>query len=187
MEFSNEQKLIVALLTEIHSELNIQDGLDPEFIQRAVNGNQSWALGWKYPGIFEETDEDPRAVKFVADVLDMWSLLESSFNSLDDDARRVVADAAGPFGRSVEFPGFDGNNESEYLSIARIFVEDLDRWSEFKGRILNAHMRTVDGYERMLEVFEEIRTAKMNDGDYGVLNAEELGRVLSERTHPSNR
>lgn len=187
MEFSNEQKLIVALLTEIHSELNIQDGLNPEFIQRAVNGDHGWALGWKYPGLFEETGEDPQAVKFVADVLDMWSFLETSFNALDDNGRQALADAAEPFGRQVAFPGFDGNNESEYLSIARIFVEDLDRWTEFEGRILNAHMRTVDGYQRMLEVFGEIRTAKMNEGDYEVLNAEELGRVLSERVHPSNR
>lgn len=187
MEFSNQQKLIVALLTEIHAGLEIEDGLNPEFVQRAVNGNQGWALSWKYPGLFEETEEDPQTVKFVADVLEMWSLLEISFNALDESGREVLAAAAGPFGAQVEFPGFDGNNESDYLSIARIFVEDLDRWSEFEGRIRNSHMRTVDGYERMLNVFEEIRTAKMNAGDYGVLDAEELGRVLSERTHPSNR
>ncbi|WP_192938583.1 YfbU family protein [Pseudomonas putida] len=187
MEFSNQQKLIVALLTEIHARLNIEDGLDPEFIQRTVNGGQGWALTWKYPGLFEEAEEDPQTVKFVADVLEMWSALETSFNALDETGRESLQSVAGPFGTRVEFPGFDGNNETEHLSIARIFVEDLDRWSEFQGRIRNAHMRTVDGYERMLEVFEEIRTEKMNNGDYGALDAEELGRILTERTHPSYR
>lgn len=187
MEFSNQQKLIVALLTEIHAGLEIEDGLNPEFIQRAVNGNQGWALAWKYPGLFEESEEDPQTVKFVADVLEMWSFLEISFNALDETGREALALAAGPFGARVEFPGFDGNNESEYLAIARIFVEDLDRWSEFEGRIRNSHMRTIDGYERMLNVFEEIRKEKNSSGDYGVLDAEELGKVLSERTHPLNR
>lgn len=187
MEFSNEQKLIIALLTEIHSKLDIRDGLDAEFVQKSVRDNQGWALGWRYPGLFEETDEDPHQVQFVADVLDMWSVLETSYAALDKADRNLLAKSADPFGKNVIFPGFDGNNESEYLSIARTFVDDLDRWSEFNGRIVNAHMRTVESYQRMLAVFEVIRKQKMSNGDYGSFDVEELSKVLSERTHPTHR
>lgn len=187
MEFSNEQKLIIALLTEIHSKLDIQDGLDAEFVQKAVSENQGWALGWRYPGLFEETADDPHQVKFVADVLDMWSRLETSYDALDESGRASLAESAAPFGKNVRFPGFDGNNESEYLAIARMFVDHLDRWSEFDGRIVNAHMHTVEGYQRMLEVFERIQKHKMSNGDYGSLDVEELSEVLSERTHPEHR
>lgn len=186
MEFSNQQKLIVTLLTDLHSHLKIQSDIDPDFVQRVVTSGHGWALGWKYPGLFEESGESPESVGYVADVLEMWSLLEDSFEALDVEGRKALADAADPFGKDVKFPGFDGNNEHEYLSIARIFVGDLDRWSEFTDRIVNSHMRTTDGYRRMLAVFDEIRSSKMNDHDYGLFSVEELAEVLNGRRHPSN-
>ncbi|EIK96061.1 hypothetical protein PMM47T1_13915 [Pseudomonas sp. M47T1] len=187
MEFSNEQKLIVTLLTEIHSKLEIEDGLDPDFVQRAVVNNQGWALEWKYPGVFEETHSDPQEVRFVGDVLEMWSRLEMSFNALDAAGRADLVAAVPHFGGNVSFPGFDGNNEHEYLAIAKIFVDDLERWTEFSGRILNSHMRTADAYLRMLGVFEDIVSRNSSNGNYGPLSVEELTQVLRERTHPENR
>jgi uncharacterized protein YfbU (UPF0304 family) len=151
-----------------------------------VTEGQGWALKWKYPGLFDDTGEDPENVKYVADVLEMWSLLESSFEELDVEGRKALSEAADPFGKDVKFPGFDGNNEHEYLSIARILVGGLDRWSEFTGRIVNSHMRTTDGYRRMLAVFDEIRSSKMNDHDYGLFSVEELAEVLNGRRHPSH-
>ncbi|WP_323158254.1 YfbU family protein [Pseudomonas viridiflava] len=186
MEFTNEQKLIISLLTDIHAKLAIEDSLDPDFVQRMVSSGQGWALEWKYPGLFEESNDDPENVKYVADVLEMWSALEDSFKALDANGRKVLSETAGPFGRDVKFPGFDGNNEHELLSIARIFVDDLDRWSEFSGRVNNSHMRTTDGYRRMLAAFKDIRAGKLSDNDYGLLGAEHLGEVLSGRRHPEN-
>lgn len=187
MEFTNEQKLIVALLTDIHEKLEIKDSFDPEFVRRMVLRGHGWALEWKYPGVFDEAEGTPEAVTLVCDVLDMWSVLERSFEALDDNQRQALSEAAGDFGRDVRFPGFDGNNESEYLSIARILVEDLDRWDEFAGRIDNAHMRTVDGYQRMLPVFEGARDRKLDSGDFTGLDVEELAQVLIERRRPENR
>lgn len=186
MEFTNQQKLIITLLTDIHAKLEIEDSLDPDFVQRMVAGGQGWALEWKYPGVFEESSEDPESVKYVSEVLEMWSVLESSFNAFDAQELKVLAGAADPFGKDVKFPGFDGNNEGQYLSIARIFVNDLGLWSEFTGRVPNSHMHTTDGYRRMLGVFEEIRSSKFSDHDYGLLGVEDLAQVLQERRHPSN-
>ncbi|MFJ3154950.1 YfbU family protein [Pseudomonas protegens] len=187
MEFTNEQKLIITLLTDIHAKLEINDSFDPDFVQRMVMRGHGWALEWKYPGVFHESEDTPEAVTLVCGVLEMWSVLERSFEALDDNQRQALSEAAGAFGRDVRFPGFDGNNESEYLSIAHILVEDLDRWDEFAGRINNAHMRTIDGYQRMLPVFEEIRDRKLDSGDFTGLDVEELAQVLSERRHPENR
>ncbi|OWQ35586.1 YfbU family protein [Pseudomonas sp. DrBHI1] len=187
MEFTNEQKLIITLLTDIHAKLEIEDSLDPMLVQRMVSEGQGWALEWKYPGMFEESGETPTAVVFVCEVLEMWSVLEGSFEALDDNQRQALSEAAGVFGRNVRFPGFDGNNEGEYLSIAHILVEDLERWSEFQGRIDNAHMPTIDGYERMLPVFDAIRDRKLDDGNFNGLDVEELAQILNERTHPENR
>ncbi|MEB0308342.1 YfbU family protein [Pseudomonas sp. 10B1] len=186
MEFTNQQKLILTLLTDIHAKLQISNSVDPDFIRRAVNEGQGWALAWKYPGLFEESDDDPEDVRYVADVLEMWSALEDSFNALNMEGRGQLAAAADPFGNDVKFPGFDGNNESQLLAIAQIFVSDLERWSEFSGRINNSHMRTTDGYKRMLAVFDEIRTNKLHNHDYNLFGVEELAQVLNGRRHPSN-
>lgn len=186
MEFSNQQKLIITLLTDIHAKLAITDSVDPDFVQRMVTGGQGWALSWKYPGIFEESGEDPESVKYVADVLEMWSALEDSFNALDESGRKALAEAAETFGKDVKFPGFDGNNEHEYLSIARILVNDLDRWSEFTGRIPNSHMHTTDGYRRMLSVFDEVRSSKFSNHNYGLFGVDDLAQVLQGRRHPSS-
>ncbi|WP_052721941.1 YfbU family protein [Pseudomonas synxantha] len=185
MEFSNQQKLIITLLTDIHSHLEIESDIDPDFVQRMVSSGQGWALGWKYPGLFEDLGDDPEGVKYVADVLEMWSVLEESFKNLDAAGLKALADTSPHSGKDVKFPGFDGNNEHRYLHIARIFVEDLDRWSEFTGRIVNSHMPTTDGYRRMLEVFDEIRSNKMSNSDYGLFGVEALAKVLNGWRHPS--
>lgn len=44
MEFSNPQKLIVTLLTDIHQALDIKNSVDPLLVQRVVNSDRGWAL-----------------------------------------------------------------------------------------------------------------------------------------------
>lgn len=48
----------------------------------------------------------------------------------------------------VKFQGFDANNESEYLSFARFFTADGDRFSEIQ--IFNSHCPTLARYRKML-------------------------------------
>lgn len=181
MEFTNQQKLIIGLLTDIHEKLAIEDSFDADFVRRAVAEDQGWALGWRYPGTFDETNDDPQEVNYVADVLEMWSVLEDSFEALDATQRKQLAEVANPFGRDVRFPGFDGNNEHELLSIAKIFVNDLDRWSEFKGRVNNSHMPTTDRYQRMITEFKAIREQKSRSHDYSLLDVNQLSQVLNSQ------
>lgn len=181
MEFDNQQKLIITLLTDIHAKLAIQDSLDPDFVQRMVCSGHGWALEWKYPGTFAGSGNDPEEVQYVADVLEMWSTLEESFKALDAEGQKTLSDTAGLSGRNVKFPGFDGNNEHELLSIAKIFVDDLEQWSEFSGRVNNSHMRTTDRYHRMLADFKDIRAGKLSGNDSSLLGAKHLGEVLGSR------
>lgn len=181
MKFSNQQKLIVTLLTEIHAKLEIADGLDPEFVQRMVAGGYGWALSWKYPGVFTVSGDMPEAVKYVEDVLDMWAVLEMSFASLDLIERKMLDDATDPFTKELSFPGFDYIDEYEYLSIAKILIDDLNRWSEFKDRIANTHMHTSDGYLRMLSIFNEVRARRVKSRNYGLLGVQSLAEILNAR------
>ena len=100
-----------------------------------VSSGNTWALEWKYPGVFQESGKAPAEVGFVADVLTMWERLEYLVGELDARETAELEEKAGPFGRQVSFPGFDGNNEADLLSIFGIFVEHLGRWQCFKGRV----------------------------------------------------
>jgi uncharacterized protein YfbU (UPF0304 family) len=94
------------------------------------------------------------------------------------DHKRLATEAA-PFGEHVQFPGFDGNNESEHLGIARFLINDLDRFSRFREghRDLNSHFPALEGYGRMLQVFEPIRKTLVGRG----LSVDELVSILNSR------
>lgn len=54
------------------------------------------------------------------------------------------------------FPGFDGNNESEYLSFCRFLIEKQGKFQEqtkyfLQTDRLNSHCAMLDKYKRMLE------------------------------------
>lgn len=183
MEFSDEQKLIITLLTDIHAKLEIKDSVDPLFVQRMVNEDQAWALGWAYPGLYERV-ETPAHVKFVADVLEMWEVLEREFSALSADEKQRLIELAPVFGRDVTFQGFDGNHEYRERSIAHILINDLGRWTMFEGRDLNSHMSSIEGYQRMLQAYERLPDESKYERS---LSVEEIASVVNERTHPSNR
>jgi uncharacterized protein YfbU (UPF0304 family) len=69
----------------------------------------------------------------------------------------MVAKDAKPFGEEVVFPGFDGNNETEHLSIAKFMIDKLNRFPMFKDRGLNSHFPMLEIYRNMLEGFEPMR------------------------------
>jgi len=105
----------------------------------------------------------------------MWELLEYSYNQLQPaDKARVKAEAK-PSGHDIRFRGFDGNNETEYMAVAGVLINHLDRFSIFKGRDLNSHMPSLETYKRMFEVYSPIRRSH----SLGMLNAEQIIEILN--------
>jgi uncharacterized protein len=97
-------------------------------------------------------------VREVCNYLDMWGCLELSWSRLSEEEKEKIAVDAEPFGTDVSFPGFDGNNEGEYMNVARFLVDDLQRFSSFKGRgDLNSHSQSIETYARMYQVFGAMR------------------------------
>lgn len=129
------------------------------------------------PGLFHEHEDDARDVRFVVNVLDMWSFLEAGYGKLTKKDRDQLQVDIGPLGRHVKFMGFDGNNETELMSIARFLINEMNRFTGFKGRDLNSHVPTVSTYRQMYAAFEPIR--KTLDG--GQLSAAQLTKILQAR------
>jgi uncharacterized protein len=182
VKLTNPEKLTLMMLAEIHEALKIKDGVDTKFLKSAIYSGNTWALPWEMSGLLHSEDgETPPEVKEVLDILDMWEFLEEAHGNFDTEDRKKVEVEAEPFGANVKFPGFDGNNETNLLGIARFLVEDMGRFSRFKGRVLNSHMPSVDVYRRMLTAYTPIREALDAKG----MTADEVIRVLKAKRHPS--
>ena len=183
MRLTDGEKLIVLMLTDLYEKLGVEGEIQPEFIKSAIFNDHLWAVPWKYSGIPFERSDDPPVVREVVDILDMWSFIEYAYANLNDQEKQQLALAAKPFGENPRFNGFDGNNESEYMSVAMFLVNQLDRFQEFKGRSFNCHHPSLDAHRRMLAVFEPLRTSLADSS----LSVDQLARILNERVHPSRR
>jgi uncharacterized protein YfbU (UPF0304 family) len=157
IKFSDEGKLIALMLCDLFKHQKIKSDIDPDFLAAAIHHGSLWALGWQYPGIFHGHEDSTVTVTEVGDILDMWALLVSGAAHLSKKDKERVATEAGPFGKSVVFPGFDGNYESEHLGIAGFLINKMERFSILKGRDLNSHCPLLGTYRRMFKAFEPMR------------------------------
>ena len=175
-ELSDGEKLIVMMLRDVYKHLKLRDGeMDPDFLAAVISGGHYWAPTWQLPGLFHGHEDDPEDVRFVVNVLDMWSLLESAYEAMPKKDKEAVEKEAQPFGKRVRFPGFDGNNEGACLGIAQFLVEEMNRFGRFKGRDLNSHAPLESSYRRMLKAFEPMRSVLMGTG----LDVAQVMRILN--------
>jgi uncharacterized protein YfbU (UPF0304 family) len=178
---SKPEMLIVHLLCELHRGQKVKGELDPDFIQAALYGGHLWGLEWKYTGTFHRSFDSVEALRETVDILDMWEFLESGYEKLDKKGKDQLGKDADPFGKNVRFAGFDGNNETEHMGIARFMVKEMERFSRFEGRDLNSHHPSLESHRRMLAVWLPIRQGLIGRE----MSITEMAKILNARTHPS--
>ncbi len=183
MQLTNSEKLILVMLSEVYEKLDIKgvSGVDPKFIQSAIFSGHTWGVEWKYSWIFDNPDAQPPELNDVINILDMWSIVEEAYEAFDGDQKAQLEQLAFPFGNGPGFPGFDGNQEGEFSSIATFLTEHLDRFTRFKGRICDSGIPSVATYRRMYEAFETVQPALFNRR----LTVNELAHILNAGSHHS--
>lgn len=175
VRFSDGEKLLLLMMRDMYSHLKLKTGeIDPDFVAEVIYGGHYWAPKWDMPGLYHDHEDDPSHVRFVVDVLDMWSFIEEGYSKLDKKEKARVEAEVGPLGKHVQFIGFDGNNESEYMGIARFLIDKMDRFGSFKKRDMNSHVPRVGAYGRMYRVFEPMRTGLVGTG----LSANQIIAIL---------
>jgi uncharacterized protein len=184
-QLSDGEKLIAMMLASTMANLKIKDGVDYGLVEKAIFGGHYWALGWEMPGIFHGHADKQSRVRFVVDVLDMWTFIEEAHEGLSEIEKAQLEEIADTYGRNVVFPGFDGNNESEQLGISRFLIHDMARFSRFASRVgdLNSHFPAIDRYGHMLRIFEPIRATLIGR----TMTIEELVKVLTAHQAGSSR
>ena len=154
---SNSEKLMMYMLCEMMKKNGKDYEIDPDFIQNVIVGGHYWALGWQMQGIFHNYVDAPASVREVVDILDMWSFIEEAFEDLSAKEKKELEESKDHSAPS--FLGFDGNNETEHMGIARFMIDHLGRFERFKNHKmgLNSHMPVLGRYLAMFRKFEPIR------------------------------
>lgn len=177
MTLSDGEKLIILLLADLSSDKTSQRELDPDFLKSAILDGQEWAIGWHYPGIPFSSGQtsDPPELEVVLDILEMWDVVERTCEKLIEEH---IADIGIDIRKAdMSFPGFDGNHNAKHWVVADYLINKLDRFERFKGRYLGGAVHPLDGYERMLEEFRDMR-GHLNSG---IMDAEQLRKVILAR------
>jgi uncharacterized protein YfbU (UPF0304 family) len=184
VKLTEGERLITLMLCDLFKRIEVKSDIDPDFVSDAIHRGHLWALNWQYPGIFHGDDTDEPVVRETGDILTMWSVLEDAYGRLNETGRDRFKEAVAPWPNEVLFRGFDGNGECRHMSVASFMINKMDRFAEFKGRDLNAHMPTLDMHRRMLAVFNLLYPCGVG---YGCLTFENLVTIVKEQVHPENR
>lgn len=165
VRFSDGEKMLMLMMGDLYKHLGIKGAeTNPDFLAKVIYGGHYWAPKWDMQGVFHDHVDNPDDLQHVVDTLDTWAFIEEACERFTASQREQIATEVGPLGAHIEFQGFDGNNESSQLSIARFLIEDMDRFSRFKGRSLNSHHPTHSRYARMNQLFASMRAGLIGHG-----------------------
>lgn len=136
----------------------------------------------EYPHFFSGINReefDPQDASFVFDILDCYQDLQRTAHKLNDE--NLI--------KEVRFPGFDGNNEFEFMAFANYLVRG-NRWAHIDGASenMNSHSSMLGMYRRMVEKWQQIKSSNPNpDGSRELFTREQVGEVLEAQIHPEHR
>lgn len=159
MQLTEGEKLILAMLYDIHKALNLKGAVDIDAVRAAISEKNSQGTKPAINGAILTGVAAENPTLEVAEILDMWSAIERGYKRLTVEEKREVEAGAGPLGRGVRFSGFDEDTEMRHRELAQTLIDTTDRFERFQGRNLTAHMPTLDGYRRMLQMFAPMRPA----------------------------
>ncbi|MFJ3320689.1 YfbU family protein [Curtobacterium sp. NPDC086286] len=162
----------------------LEDGDRDYQLRRARILEEGWV--GEYPNVFAGMiSELPRRDSgLVMDILDMFRVLESSFDRLSPEQRDAMSE--GMAGR-VRFAGFDANDDYEgaLLTYAEYLIS-IGKWSDLAYHLAdefphdggNSHGQMVPHYRRMLEVYTPIWRERVRSRSFD-LTADEIQRIAS--------
>lgn len=149
MELSKKERLTLINQFLILEKLYPQESDYYEKHRIALQNGYSLHYQWVMENIADDLSEDD--CRSVLDALDLYRVIVFSFDALSEKC--------GLTEDKVRFPGFDGNNEFQYLSYARYFIVNLGRYEELirgqKYPDLNSHCPMLEKYNRMSEQWKE--------------------------------
>lgn len=164
----NQLRIMEVLYPEEASGMSLQR----EALERGYEMLYAWDFQNIYVGNDTMTEEESRE---VWDTLEMFDVINRAIPPDFDTSRYPV----------TKFMGYDGNNETKFLSFAQFTVERLQRFEYVpmaSPRYWNSHMPVREIYRRMLEVWKQQPSSERIK-----LSRDRLEQVLAAAVHPENR
>lgn len=165
MKLSKLERLFISNQFKILEKLYPDEAEYYAISRKAIEEGYTLHYDWIVDHLFDEISYED--CKEVLEILDMYSQLTYSYNRLDDKS--------GIDTLFLKFRGFDGNNESKYMSYTQYFINDLDRFPELKYEQkrpdFNSHMPTLHKYRPMLNEWNK------TDDKFN-LSKEDINRIL---------
>lgn len=164
----NQLRILEVLCPDEASQLSVQR----EALERGYEMLYAWDFEYIYDGDSKMTAEESRE---VWDTMDMFDAIERSMPKGMDVSSFPM----------TKFAGYDGNNESKFISFARFTVERLKRFEYVpmqRPGYWNSHAPVRDTYRRMLEEWK-----KSPGSERFSMSPEQLTLVLTAAIHPETR
>ncbi len=139
LNFINQFKILDKLYPDEGYRENIKA------LEEGYELHYSWIFENLYNGLSIEQ------CRFVLDVLGVYRAMIFSFENLENKEGIDI--------ELLRFPGFDGNNETEYMSYVRYFIDDLGRFEEIReisGSGFNSHKKLIDSYSNLLTKYNSL-------------------------------
>ena len=150
-------RLITALLCDIHKHLNVNGEINAQFVKEAISDGHFWALEREYHALIQATPVDNAIATEAIAILDMWYRLKVAYEHMPDSDKEDIAKKVLYFNPPVAFPGFDGNDESKHYSVACFFIRNMGYFKELDdNKDLNSHGPSLQTYRNMLAVYTKI-------------------------------
>lgn len=171
LKLTDKERLILANQYQIMSMLDKHSSEYYLLMSETLRAGHKWLYDQFFDSLSENLpDED---AQHVLKILGIYSDLRDSYMKLEDKS--------GIEERLLNFPGFDGNNESEYLS----FANDLLKHRRFETTLgkttINSHMRTTEIYKRMINCWESLGAPNYPYSKDTIL------KIIAARVHPSEK
>jgi uncharacterized protein len=97
--------------------------------------------------------------------------------------KAFIEEKFGKVERNIKFCGFGGNHEVRHVGIENMLINQMERFSFFKGRNLNAYVTMIQSYSGMLNVFQSLN----NNLAGRKLSVLELAELLQPRIHSGSK
>ena len=164
----NQLRILEILCPDEVAQLSVQR----EALERGYEMLYNLDFEYIYDGDSKMTEEESRE---VWDTMDMFDAIGRSMPEEMDVS----------IFHMTKFAGYDGNNESKFMSFARFTVERLERFEYVpmeRPGYWNSHFPVRDTYLRMLEEWK-----KLPNPSRFSMSPEQLQLVLKAARHPENR
>jgi len=145
IQLTDKERLFLANQHEILSFLDKDNSEYHSKLAEQLKRGHKWLYEQSFDYFSENLSEEN--AQLVLDILQIYEMLQDAYDSVVDKTK-VSAD-------EIKFPGFDGNNEPEFMGFVDALKKD-DRYVDvIENGYRNSHSQKIHRYSIMITKWEE--------------------------------